>query len=406
MNLFFFVRSFNDVDHITPLLDKLMYDKRHSVRVICIRQTFEYSKNHNIAYLNKKYGLTVEGLFEESKDYRFTFYSFILKEIENGVFKKTYLKYLSPLKKKIVTYCYRKISSKLLNKVFFSRPDAIIFDWSSAYVYPQRLFVLKANELNIPTFCLPHGILLYTNKYPTKKQVLLTGRADLFYDHYLFYGDSTQYLTDRGVPNERINLIGSMRYSAEWINKYKYLISNSGMPSNLLNANSRVKLVFFLSQNIYNVDESKVIKTLIELSKVKDITVVIKPHTRGMPTKFISDLGFYIDYHTSSVVLSDWCDGAILYGSSIGLQILHDRKILIYPNYIDTNSTIFDQYRACLKVESIEELINVIENMKNGIGKVYSELNVEALFEDIVYAGREDRSVISNCLEYIENHKS
>ena len=39
--------------------------------------------------------------------------------------------------------------NEYFKQVFDLNPDAMIFDWSSAFVYPQRAFVKKTKELNI-----------------------------------------------------------------------------------------------------------------------------------------------------------------------------------------------------------------------------------------------------------------
>ena len=220
----------------------------------------------------------------------------------------------------------------------------------------------------------------------------------------MFYGGSKQYLLDRGIPEKNINLIGSMRFSKEWMEIYRSQVINKNN-SLLVNDNSSLKIVFFLSQHIYNVDEEKLMETLYALSKLEYVKIIIKPHTRGMPTDFMDGLGFVIDDDTSSVLLSEWCDVAILYGSSIGLQILFDNKILIYPNYIDTNSTIFEKYKACIKVESSDELINVIIGIVNGTHTPsYNNSNIEKLFSNIVYANKPERSIISDYKKFIESH--
>jgi hypothetical protein len=407
MKLVFFIKSFNDVDHFTPLLDKLLYQKKHNIYVFCTKQSFRYNENHNIRYLNKKYDLFVKDLFNINEaSFRFNLYSLILKKIETSNFLNKYLKYWHPYRAKIVTYLYRTMPSEYLNQVFDLNPDALIFDWNAAYVYPQRAFVEKTKKLNIPTYCLPHGILLYTNKYPTKKQRLTSADSDLFYDYYLFYGESEQYLLDRGIPKKNIYLIGSMRYSSEWIETYKTEVIDDIQPLSDIGKDN-IKVVFFLSQHIYNVDETLLMETLKALSKLKKVTVILKPHTRGMSTGFLNRLGFIIDENTSSVILSDWCDVAILYGSSIGLQILSDNKTLIYPNYIDTNSTMFDKYNACIKVENVDELISVIKSIANGTNiPSYNSSNVKELFSSIVYANKSERSIISDCIKFIEQHQN
>jgi hypothetical protein len=405
MKLVFFIRAFNDVDHITPLLDKLLYEKKHNIYVFCTTQSFKYNENHNIKYLNKKYNLVVKNLFNiDEASFRFILYSLILKKIETSSFLNKYLRYWHPYRAKILVYIYRTMPSEYLKQVFDLNPDALIFDWTSAFVYPQRAFVEKTKELNISTYCLPHGILAYTNKYPTKKRVLATQNSDLFYDYYLFYGESEQYLLDRGVPKKNIYLIGSMRYSREWMEIYKTEIIdyNKSLSDN---GKDNLKVVFFLSQHIYNVDETKLMETLQALSKLENVTVILKPHTRGMSTDFLNGLGFVIDDDTSSVLLSDWCDVAILYGSSIGLQILADNKILIYPNFIDTNTSIFDNYKACVKVESVDELRNLIKSVANGTYTPIFSNNVEELFSSIVYANQPEKSVISDCIKFIEKNK-
>jgi hypothetical protein len=126
-----------------------------------------------------------------------------------------------------------------------------------------------------------------------------------------------------------------------------------------------------------------------------------------MKVDFLKDIAdnysVHITYDSSSYELSQWCDIGIVYGSSIGLQILADGKLLIYPTEFDGNDSIYEKYSSACIVNSLENMDKEINNFK--VQKkfhYYSQANVDNLFKNVVYAGDLNRNIINDQIDFLD----
>ena len=67
-NFVVFIRAFNDVDHLTPLIYRISKSPDHKVFVFCVDPRFDYENNHNIRFLRENCGLDVKYLHSEFLD--------------------------------------------------------------------------------------------------------------------------------------------------------------------------------------------------------------------------------------------------------------------------------------------------------------------------------------------------
>lgn len=402
----FFIRSFNDIDHMTPIIDFICKEKKQKVRIFYNRSTYDFEGNHNIQYLKHNYGLSVDPLWGGAKS---TFLELtmchIIDSIESiHVLWKKNFPHLFFIKVMLVKFLYRNLPS--WKKRFFDevKPAVVVFDLCEPSLPHNRVIVKEANRRHIPTICVPHGLIIYTNKYVTHKTKLTSGNKELHFDCYLYAGEQRQFLVDRGVINESIIELGSSRYCREWMSIYNNKIIKDRFKYR--EGSEKLKVVLFLSQSIYNVNDKEVEKTIQILASMPDIDFVIKPHTRGMTIEYIETLTqgskTCICEDVSSVAICNWADVGIVYGSSIALQVLYAGKLLIYPDYIDTNSALFSEIDASCVVCSVEELKNEIFNVLKNINyRPYTKDGVKELFSRIVYAGEYERDVRRDIVDYM-----
>jgi len=404
----FFVKSFNDIDHITPLVDYICGSTEYEAELFCNVCSYNFAENHNIKYLKRVYGLEVnpiwggkEASFVERK--MFSLIAFL--ESLNASWKK-YLPHTFFIKVALVNFLYRNLPG-WRNRFFENKkPDILVFD-STSPSQPQHLYIVRAAQKNnIPVFCVPHGLIIYTNKYINNHRNLIKGKKLVFFDKYIFSGEQTKFLTDRGVQPEKIVEIGSARYCPEWMKIYQEKVAPEKF--SFSSSKENLKVVIFLSQEIYNVNSRLLQDTITELARLKYIDLVIKPHTRGMTRAYLSSIAnggnIKICDEVSSVALCDWADVGIVYGSSIAIQVLYAKKILIYPSYIDSNTTLFADLGAACIVSSLDELESELEMIhKNRSYSPYDQERVTEFMNRIIYAGKKYRDVRADILKYMVN---
>ena len=401
----FLVRAFNDIDHMTPLIDRMLESKDISVDVFCVNWKYDYRDNLNLQYLKKKWGLDFSYLWGGPG-------SSILERVLLGaidrvatsvqLFRKRFSR-LNKFRKKLEFWLY----SQLRTDAIFSQvtPAAVIFDWMNAE-HPRNREIVRCCRLEqIPTICLPHGVWIYSNKFASVKRNLASEDKKLFYDYYPCPGKHKQYLLDRGIPQERIIELGSMRYSQKWLNVYESEITNRARSDE---SEGNFKLVIFLSQSVYNVNNKVLAEMISAIASLPNVEIAIKPHTRGISPEYIreivGDRPVRICNETSSVELIAWADAAIVYGSSIAIQVLSQGKVLLYPDFVDTNTVHFADTGACWIVRSVEEMVSAIKQLSAGDVEVpYTVKDVDSFLNQIVYAGQGRRDVIADHLSLLKD---
>ena len=88
--------------------------------------------------------------------------------------------------------------------------------------------------------------------------------------------------------------------------------------------------------------------------------------------------------HSPSLI--GWADCVIVFGSSIGLEVVLQNKFLINPTFFHSNTTLYEYFGASHDVRTIGELNEVLQSIRNGSTK--NDRNaIDALLSEIVYAG-------------------
>ena len=157
-------------------------------------------------------------------------------------------------------------------------------------------------------------------------------------------------------------------------------------------------------QQEYNLKNDTVFDTLKKISFLKDTLLIVKDTTRegkeyGQDYKnkknkiFGQSLVGWYGNEVHSPALIDWADIVIVVGgSSIGMEVILQNKILINPIYLDTNTTLYEFFEAAHCPNSYEELEKFLRLTieKKPIPKLPG---IEMIIKEIVYAGKENFNV-------------
>ena len=164
-------------------------------------------------------------------------------------------------------------------------------------------------------------------------------------------------------------------------------------------------------QKDYNVHNELVMGALKELSKLKYISLAVKDATREGKAfydrnKAAGDLGDALigwygnEVHSPSLI--DWSDCVIVIGGSIGIEVMLQKKNLIYPTYLNSNQTMYEYYNAAHCVSSTDEMINILNNLKRNI-EISDPPGIDNMIREIVYAGEDQFNVPLRYYELIKS---
>jgi len=398
----FFIRAYNDVDHFVPLIAQFILKKENPL--VIINTDLNIEDDYRFNYL-KSLG-NVETIFDV--DHEYVNFSKNKGFIQNFL-KKIYI--LRRNRKSILGRLYRNIFFDCKEQMQLLRSKNIricAFEWSTPYARGELIekYFFAAKGIGITTIAIPHGCNIFLNSdvtegYRKKIQMgILPDQSDTkLFDYYII---QNQIRRDGwikwGFDPIKTQAWGSLRFYPEWAAKNKEICPKFNFKDN---PSGKIKIVFMQFQKEYNLKNELIFDTLKKISFIDNILLTVKDATRegkeyydrNKKSKSLGNslVGWYGN-EIHSPALIEWADLVIVIGGSIGIEAILQNKTLIYPLYLNTNSTLYEYFQAAYCPNSYEELKEIITESLNG--KKFPELpGANRLIKEIVYAGKEEFNV-------------
>lgn len=411
-NYFFILRTFNDIDHITPLIWKYA-EKGNNIHVL-LNSKMDYENDPRIQLIRNYKNVKI--FYEPDKIH--DYFSFTQGTEESSIvlfFKKLYFLTLNP--------------NRFLGKVFYKfflnckkeyeflkekKIDAIFVEWSPPYQRGYRFikFLIAAKGSGLPVICLPHGLNIYLNsdihqnfyKNIIKGKLLNQSEFNIYYD-FLFVQSKyhAKHFNSFGVQRNKIIVAGSLRFCDEWIKIHKTFTPKF---ESKIKVNNKIKIVFMLPHWIYNVDKQKTLTLIKKISSINNVVVIIKNHTRAdtglFPKNESISNNVEITSSVSSSSLIDWSDIVVNFGSSIGIEAILKNKKLVCPVYLQQNKLLYEFSHLTTTTNNEDETIDVIKNFKNSSDNRTSKAEDDQLIQNTVLPPGLSRDVIKHYEDKIE----
>lgn len=410
----FVLRTYNDIDHIAPVIWKFLQEG--SKPIIIFNSSYNFHLDKRIQFLQKNNNVKIVKMVDRVYEERVIHLGSNKKPGLIDWFKsKIYNQFRKP--ELFVGKIYRSLYFDCTKEYNFLKDhniSLIIFEWGNPEMKGEvfeRIFT-AAKGLGIPVCSLPHGLNIYLNSdihenyiKKIKKGVLPNFKPWNKYDNIIVQSHfHAEHMKRFGIEASKLHVWGSTRFSPEW-QKVNYGMYDKFISKK--NSKNRIKLVFMLPHWIYNVKKNETIDLVYEISKLKNIHLVIKDHTRGDTGEFpihernilnnMENVEFEKD--ASSTSLIKWCDLVINFGSSIGLEAIYQKKNVIYPKYLHTNKTIHDITKTTHNADCSEDVFRYISDFsENKLTKI-SEDEIKYLFKGVVYGSKEPHDILSNYYE-------
>jgi hypothetical protein len=415
----FFVRAFNDIDHITPIVWKMSRD-HFPVRVYCLNPEYDIRNDYRLNYLRES-GVKVEYIYD-AVQLRLSLLQRITRFIALKAFAvskhwdkialtgySSISRKLSDAARKIGRFFYHLEKRKYYNhswaRNFLVQSEAKIlcFDWIRPKQFVVDTLLRAAKDMLIPTLALPHGVLVYTNEVitvessPQEKFDKLNSYNAIIVQNKLYW----QRMVNSGIDEQKITILGSARYCQEWMAQNKKILPRV-IQSDRSNSN-KLKIVFMTTRTRYRVDAERMFETFKLLSEMSGVEVWIKPHTRtAKEARLFQNLSLPEATDISSVELCEWADVVIVVGSSIILEPLLQGKPALYLKYLHGNITLYEEHGACWIIHDEAELQSALSSLQKSPEIVpYSDKNTKKFISEIIYGGRGDRDVLEDYRKFI-----
>ena len=417
----FFIRAFNDIDHITPIAWK-MHQDGYAVSVYCIDPEYDIHSDYRLAYLRTN-GIPVGYLYDAFKD-QWGYVQRLIHTVMIGSYRLqkriTRNQHSGPVViRNTLGKCAREMGklSYLILKSFFyqnawaqrflkhTRAKVLCFDHVRPRQYVVGTLLEAAQATSIPVIALPHGVFIYRNDLYKQGATKERGYAKYnAFDYIIIQNPQRkQYLVDSGVQENKIFTLGSTRYCDEWMAQNRQILPR--MLKNGHQRSARLKVVFMTTRFAFRIDVQRMLKTFQLLAQLDDIEVVVKPHTRtGKEAGFYENLPLQNVADISSVELCEWADITLVIASSILIEALVQDKPVLYLKYLHGNKTLYEEMGACWQINDETELEKALRTLQADKKKVpYSDENVQKFLSEIIYGGQKKRAVLEDYQQFILN---
>tara|TARA_B100001093_G_C26825181_1_gene1013673 strand:- start:655 stop:1986 length:1332 start_codon:yes stop_codon:yes gene_type:complete len=433
-NILFFIHRYNDIDHFSAIIHFLSNSNQDvNITIISLFPSKGYEFDKRIIHLTRKNNVNYFNFTNLCiENYFYKFLNFIAgKGVRSGslmsdikfLFKKKFsidnlLRVISNLsayfllKFNLYNYVIRFFySSKWTRNVFENlKPSLIVIDHAIS-TGPQRnlqpiksiIKLAKKNNLNIISF--PHGVPLFKfhpRRYDSiKKNISRDISNSLIMQHKNWLNECLEF----GLDNNKVKIFGIPRFFHKWEKELHSIYSSEPLLNKL--GKEKIKIVFMdTGPNNYGKMINKVIDTVENLSKNKDVHLIYKPHTRNhvLNLPYLNNVSYFKEIN--SINLIKWADIIIGSSSSIMIECLYQKKLYVSPSYFRENHMIFEEYSACLELKTYKSFLEFSKNITQislNPYDHYREQDVWKFYNDIVYNGSKEQVVIKELIEHIIN---
>lgn len=380
MNVYIFVRQYNDIDHIVPVI----YDigERHpDVTVVLVNAGLsgDFLNDYRVKTLGDRFGIRYCNLSDFSPLYSRVFRTYLRIQdsfLSSGpspfmekVFRKIVIQniYLRLMERCVAGFDFRNI---LIDN---GREHVFGFDHGISSFTKKALSFAKKN--NIRTFAYMHGVdmtenYLIADNWNRPDMLVDSLKAFNVFDKVFVNNDFyREKFIRKGVEEERLRVVGVPRFTDHWNRILDEITPRADLPEV---GEGRLKVVMMLSKGKYNIFEQEVWRMIKLLLQFENLFLVIKPHTREFAHNFQRDLGIdpgktqnllIADDDTHSHQLIRWADLIIFNLSSIVLDaLLQDRPSLFLKCTI-ANRLVFEGLMRDWSIYCRDDLVHWIRRM-------------------------------------------
>lgn len=405
----FFLRHNNDIDHITPVLykwlstekiptDVIITTKRSHLddpRINYLKQ-FPHVKIFHINDLFKKY--SIPHIFNR---YYFSYDT----NVDNWVKKSKFVK-------KKVDKTIKRISEKLFKDMV---NGIVVFDWIS--IYFVRSMVDIAKKRGFTTISLPHGDRPYISIFETIDQ-LNYGALDAYeplkmFDYVVVPNELNRIRFENYMEKERIKVLGSPRYSDEWMD----IVSGFIPKYEVKGSENKLKIVFFLRNVGYPIFWDEVVRTIKLIMQFDEVYLIVKHHPRNRNAKRLTqqliekypgikrnldkNLKFIYESVNSGSLLK-WTDIVIDIGTSVTWESVKQSKPVFMLEYIHANYSTVAYYIKNTEIKCRDELYDKISAfIKNKNVIFYNETERRKFIKEIIDVP--DKFVLERYVKFLKS---
>ena len=397
MKALFFLRHYNDIDHITPVIYKWAISG-HSCNVVLIGSA-KFRRDYRIQFLKQLSGVRVAHIREVLGWRCFIRWRLQMYMLTGNVRRIPILgmfarrmaeRYDQSRREKL----WRGATGVLLQHCFEdTRGGVITFDWvernSVISIEWINILIEMAHARALSVVSLPHGDSPHVN------QLIRRGERRIGPDTVFSNADVFDRLV---VPNElcakrfrpfldekKIAVLGSPRFCEEWLAKLPEILP----PSPIVRSDSRLKVVLFLRKANFTTFWEEVAEVVHLIAEFPGTEIIIKPHTRsGWKQSLTKDKSItqlpnvrIADDDAHSVHLMDWADVIIDLATSVVFEAVRAKKPVLAADYLIAGRSTVAYYLPETELRCRDDVYEKIDHfLTRGCDNFYVEEHRQRFF--------------------------
>ena len=414
----FFLRHYNDIDHITPVIFKWAESGRFCDVVLIGKDNA--CRDYRIQFLRKLAGVRVAHIRELLPPLDFMLWRLQMLLMSPGLRRS----WFNPVINQLVQiygrekrqYIWRKTARRLLERSFDeSATGVVIFDWitrnSPVCIEWVETVVTMARVKDLGTVSLPHGDSPHANQlirhHEWKLEPDSMYSAGGIFDKVVVPNELCAVRFRPFVSAQSLAVLGSPRYCSEWL----AVLAELQPPSPLARAENRLKLVIFLRKSDFTTFWEEVGEVVQMIAAFPHVEIIIKPHTRGgwrqpltrdaaitrLPN--VSVAGDEVH----SIHLLNWADAVIDLATSVVYEAVKAGKPVLAADYLHAGRSTIAGFMPETELRCRDDVYQKIaELLSNGCDSFYVEEHRQRFLREIIN-GSSDDNVLSRYVALLED---
>lgn len=400
MKALFFLRHYNDIDHIAPVVFKWV-KSGHVCDVVLIGSP-KFLNDYRIEFLGKLAGVRVvhiRDLLPPIVFVRWRLQTLLLAPSLRRLFIGLLVNVLAQIydakKRELI---WKNVSHHVLSRSFENADKGVvIFDWitrnSPVCIEWVETVVAMARTMGLGTVSLPNGDSPHANqlirRHEWKLQPDTMYSAGRIFDKLVVSNELCAARFRPFMDDRSLAVLGSPRFCDEWL----AILAKLSPLSPFIRSNSRLKLVIFLRKSDFTTFWEEVGEIVQMIAAFPCVELVIKPHTRGgwrqslTKNKTLRRLSNVTvagdDVH--SIHLMNWADVIIDLATSVVFEAVKAGKPVLAADYLHAGRSTIAEFMPETRLRCRDDVYKKIDEFLSlGYESFYIEKHRQHFFKEIV----------------------
>jgi hypothetical protein len=398
MKALVFLRHYNDIDHITPIIDKWQ-QVGHACDVILLADTAA-AQDYRIRHLATLEGVRVAHLRDIVPPRDFLRYRLLTRLATQAERKRGYAVAARALgygPRRRLGF-WRRLSMQLLDRTFAEGRDGVVaFDWVSRNTGVAmewvRVLVEMTHDRGMRAISLPHGDSPHANKMIRDTELSPSAdttfaNADIF-DSVAVPNHLCAERFEPHMDNARIAVLGSPRYCDEWLARLPTLLP----PSPLSGTHEGLHVVMFLRKRNFTSFWEEIAIVARMIAGFPGTALIIKEHTRsGWKQPLARDQHLrrlrqvrVVGDEVHSAHLLDWADVVIDIATSVSFEAVKREIPVLAADYLHAGLSTVARLIPETLMQCRDDVWHAIDGfVRNGTGGFYDEGHRRRFIDEII----------------------